>query len=72
MSITITNIFASELLGSPRGANAPLSFSSPFPSQGKGDKGGEVDRKEIASSFHRRTHNDTAGRGIKGDGVTFF
>jgi len=40
MSITITNIFASELLGSPRGAEAPLTFSSPFPSQGKGDKGG--------------------------------
>jgi len=26
--------------GTPRGAEAPLSFSSPFPSQGKGDKGG--------------------------------
>ena len=27
-----------------RGAFAPLSFSSPSPSQGEGDKGGEVDR----------------------------
>jgi len=29
-----------QIMQSLRGASAPLSFSSPFPSQGKGDKGG--------------------------------
>ena len=46
-------------IGSPRGAQAPLSFSSPSPSKERGKK-----KKEILCF----AQNDTRG-GIKGDRV---
>ncbi len=47
-----------------RGAEAPLSFSSPFPSQGKGDKGLPAVHLPAVQDFGRRETLAGGGMGL--------